>query len=1011
MKLMKTYTSLILSMFFLIGGTIFAQQKQITGTVTSSGEPVPGVSILLKGTSSGVSTDFDGNYTISANNTDTLVFTYIGYLSQEVVVGNTSTVDISLVASTEQLEEIVLIGYGSVKKKDLTSAISTVKGEELSKRIVTNIQDALAGQLPGVQVSSNGGKPGASSTITIRGISTLGNNTPLYVVDDVPLDDINFLSPQDIESVQVLKDASASAIFGSRASNGVIIIRTKQAKTNKVIISFDAYTGMQSVAKNPNLANATEYANILNGASINDGGGLIYSDPESLGTGTNWWNEITQNAPIYNGNLAISKATEDMKISSSISYQNQDGIIKGSDFSRVNARLNTEYKIRDNVTIGENFTFANSKTENGPDLVWNAHRLEPVTNPYLPEYEREGLNEFSIFSPTTTDVSNALGQLARTFNNTEYSRAVGNFYVNWEAIEDLTFKSQFSVYYSSWENNWFSPDYYIEETDKREINAVGRTHNNKLNTTWNNTVNYHKEIKDHSFNLLGGVILETQEEKSLYGTGENLPSNHEDLRYLDAATEGFYTSGNNEKYSLISYIGRGNYSYKSKYLLTATVRADGSSIFPDGNKWGVFPSVSAAWVASDESFMENVSWVNLLKTRVGWGQIGNDNRNTIPNDARLTTIGDEYYTSGDSQSLLLGTAPANVGNPDIKWEIVEDLNFGIDLGLFENSLNVNFDVYKRTTHDMLMAKSIPAYLGSGYDAQWANIGSFETKGIDLGISYKTDINKLKTSFTLNLSRYNATVVELADGEAIWSGNHQRLDNLTYTAEGQTPGLFYGFVTDGIFQNKTEINSHSDEYGNIIQPYAQAGDFRFKDLNGDGTLNDEDRKVIGDPTPDFSFGFNMQFEYNNFDLTMLFTGKYGNDMLNAANPYLMSGSGTYNSYAGLLNKAWNGEGSTNSQPRLSNDDPNQNFRYSDYYIEDGSFIRLTNLQLGYKLGDKLIENIGIAKARIYMSGENLFTATSFSGLDPDISGSATLSGVDWGHYPLPRTLSIGVNLSF
>ncbi|UMB52574.1 TonB-dependent receptor [Lutibacter sp. A64] len=1011
MKLMRTFTSLILSIFLLVGGTIFAQQKQITGTVTSSGEPMPGVSILVKGTSTGVSTDFDGNYTISANNTDTLIFSYIGFLPQEIVVANTSTIDVDLIASTEQLDEVVLIGYGSVKKKDLTSAISTVKGEELSKRVVSNIQDALAGQLPGVQVSSSGGKPGASSSITIRGISTLGDNTPLYVVDDVPLDDINFLSPQDIESVQVLKDASASAIFGSRASNGVIIIRTKQAKTNKVIVSFDAYTGIQSVAKDPSLANATEYAKILNAASLNDGGSLIYSDPESLGNGTNWWNEITQNTPIYNANLSIAKATEDIKISSSISYQDQEGIIKGSDFNRVTARLNTEYKLNDKVTIGENFTFANSKTKNGPDLVWNAHRLEPVTNPYLADYEIDGLNEYSIFSPTITDVPNALGQLARSYNDTEYSRAVGNFYVNWEAIEGLTFKSQFSVYYSSWENNWFSPNYYIEENDKLEVNSVGRTHNNKLNTTWNNTVNYQKEIDDHSINLLGGVILESQTEKTLSGTGENIPSNHEDLRYLDAATEGFFTTGNNEKYSLISYIGRGNYSYKSKYLLTATVRADGSSLFPDGNKWGVFPSVSAAWVTSDEDFMQNVSWISSLKTRVGWGQIGNDNRNSIPINARLTTIGNEYYTLGDDQQVILGTAPANVGNPSIEWETVEDMNFGIDLGLFNSSLNINFDIYKRTTHDMLMAKSIPAYLGSGYDAQWANIGSFETKGVDLGITYKKQINKLKTAFTLNLSSYDATVVELADGEAIWNGNHQRLNSLTYTAEGQTPGLFYGFVTDGIFQNETEINSHSDNAGNIIQPYAQPGDFRFKDLNGDGTLDDDDRQVIGDPTPDFSFGFNMQFNYNNFDLNILFTGKYGNDMLNALNPYLMSGSGTYNSYAGLLDKAWSGEGSTNSQPRLSNDDPNQNFRYSDYYIEDGSFIRLTNLQLGYNLDDSIIESLGLTRARVYMSGENLFTATSFSGLDPDISGSATQSGIDWGHYPLPRTINVGVNLSF
>lgn len=1008
---MKTFVPYIMGLLLLIISPSYAQQKTITGLVSADGAVIPGVSVLVKGTSKGAITDFDGNYTISAKNTDILIFSYVGYNPQEILINNQTSINVILEASLEKLDEIVLVGYGSVKKKDLTSAISTVKGDELSKRVVTNIQDALSGQLPGVQVSSNGGKPGSESTVTVRGISTLSNNSPLYVVDDVPLDDINFLSAQDIESVQVLKDASASAIFGSRASNGVIIIRTKQAKTNKINISFDGYTGLQTIAKNPDLASGNEYANIINTARINDGKSIIYDNPESFGAGTNWWDEITQTAPIYDANVSISKATEDIKISTGFSYQSQDGIIEGSDFSKWSIRLNTEYKIRKNVTIGENFTFANSNTNNGPSLVWDAHRLEPITNPYLPEYEQEGLNEFSIYSPTITDVPNALGQLARSFDDTAYYRTIGNFYVNWEIIEGLSFKSQYSIYFSSYENNWFAPDYYIEETDKRVINSVGRTHNNRTNTTWNNFATYTKDFGEHNLNVMGGIVLEAQIHKTLSAQGENIPSNHPDLRYLDAATEAYYASGNNEQYNLISYIARANYSYKDKYLLTATMRADGSSLFPDGNKWGVFPSVSAGWVVSDESFMENVNWISFLKARLGWGQIGNDNRNSIPVDARLTTIGNEYYTSGANQNLLIGTAPDNVGNPNIKWETVEDLNFGIDFALFENKLNMNFDVYKRTTHDMLMAKSIPAYLGSGYDAQWSNIGSFETKGYELGVTYKNQFNKLKTTFTLNLSHYKAKAKELADGEAIWDGNHQRLDDLGYTAEGQTPGSFYGYVTDGIFQNRTEINSHSDEFGNIIQPYAQPGDFRFKDLNGDGQLTDQDRTIIGDPIPDLSYGLTLKFDYTNFDLSLLFTGKYGNDMLNAANPYLMSGSGNYNSYAGLLDKAWDGEGSTNSQPRLSNDDPNQNFRYSDYFIEDGSFFRLTNLQFGYKLSDKIIENSGLSKARFYISGENLFTLTSFSGLDPDIGGRSTLSGVDWGHYPLPRIINIGVNLAF
>lgn len=1008
---MKTKKYLLIVLAMLLTGLMHAQKREITGTVSSGGEPIPEVSVLLKGTSIGVATDFDGNYAIEVQSGDVLVFSSIGFKSQEIVVGTDNIINIQLLEDSQDLDEVVLVGYGTVKKKDLTGAISTVKGEELTKRVTTNIQDALAGQLPGVQVQSSGGQPGSESTVTIRGISTLGGNTPLYVVDDVPLDDINFLSPDDIESVQVLKDASASAIFGSRASNGVIIIRTKQAKVDRFTVNLNVSGGLQSASKKPSLANSVEYANIINRSLENDGDSPLYANPNELGEGTDWWKEMTHSAPMSNVNLNITSGTEKIKISSGITHQYQDGIVKGSDFEKYSIRLNTEFKLGEKVTVGENFTYAQSETKNGPNSVWDVHRMEPVTSPYLPDYEQVGLNEFSIFSPTITDVGNPLGQLKRTFNEDLYSRIVGNFYINWEIIEGLSFKSQYNFYFSAYENNWFAPDYYIEETDKQDINSVGRTHNNRNNNTWNNILTYDKDFDKHHLNLMGGIVLESREHRTLYATGENIPSNHPDLRYLDAATEAFYTEGNNENYNLISYLGRVTYDFDDKYLLTATVRADGSSLFPEDNKWAIFPSVSVGWVVSNEDFMNDVDWVNQFKLRMGYGQIGNDLRNDLPNTAKITTLGDEYYTSGYGQNTLIGSAPDNVGNPNLKWETVEDFDIGIDLSLFESALGINFDLYSRTTKDMLMQASVPLYLGAGFAYPWANIGNFKTQGFDLGINYKHDFNEFKTSFTLNISHYKAEVVNLADGEAIWDGNHQRLDNLARTAEGMTPGMFYGYVSDGVFQNKTEINSHSDEFGNIIQPFAQPGDMRFKDLDGDGQLTDNDRTEIGNPIPDFTFGFTMKFDYRNFDLSALFTGAYGNDMLNAAKPYLMSGAGNYNSYSGLYDAAWDGDGSTNSQPRLSNNDPNQNFRYSDYYIEDGSYLRLRNVQLGYKLPETLIQKVGLTSTRFFITGENVFTATSFSGLDPDISGTATLQGVDWGHYPLPRIFNLGVNVAF
>jgi TonB-linked SusC/RagA family outer membrane protein len=1008
---MKTNFKFIIILTLLVFGSVFAQQKKISGIVSSNGELIPGVTILVKDKTTGTTTDFDGAFSILAEPTDVLIFSSIGFKKQEIPIGAQTDLNVELTVESEELEEVVLVGYGTVKKKDVTSAISTVKGEELSKRVTTNIQDALAGQLPGVQVQSNGGQPGSVSTVTVRGISTLNDNTPLYVVDDVPLEDINFLSASDIESVQVLKDASAAAIFGSRASNGVIIIKTKQAKTDRISINLNAYSGLQTVAQEPHLAGAEEYANIINTARTNDGNSPIYPNPEELGKGTDWWDQTTQTAPISDVNLNITTGTNTMKISTGLSYQDQDGIVKGSSFTRWTARLNTEFKLGEKITIGENFTYAKSNTVNGPNLVWDVHRLEPVTDPYLPDYEQVGRNEFSIYSPTITDVPNAIGLLARTFDETDYYRTVANLYLNWEILKGLSLKTQYSIYSSGYENNWFTPDYYIEETDRQDVNSVGRTHNNRTNSTWNNTLTYENIFENHSLNLMAGMIFEDQEHRTLYGTGENIPSNHPDLRYLEAATEAFFTAGNNENYSMLSYIGRLNYGFMDKYLLTATIRADGSSLFPEENKWGYFPSVSVAWVISNEDFLKDSEWVNLLKFRAGWGQIGNDNRNSIPVDARLTTIGNEYYTSGYGQNTIIGTAPDNVGNPDIKWETVEDINLGLDLTLFDYKLGINFDVFKRTTSDMLMAKTIPAYLGSGYNAQWSNVGSFNTQGFDLGLNYKESFTDFTMDFTVNISKYTAKVEKLADGEAIWDGNHQRLDFLSYTAEGETPGSFYGYVSDGIFQNRTEINSHSDEFGNIIQPFAQPGDMRFKDLDGDGELTDKDRTIIGNPVPDFNYGITLKFGYQNFDLSTLFTGSYGNDMLNAANPYLMSGSGNYNSYAGLFDSAWDGEGSTNTQPRLSNEDPNQNFRYSDYYIEDGSFFRLKNMQLGYTIAESISKKGGINQIRFYLSGENIFTVTDFSGLDPDIGGYATLQGVDWGHYPLPRIYNIGINMFF
>lgn len=1002
--------ALTILLFLFVSPVLLAQSQTVSGVVLSDQEPLIGVSVFVSGTNTGAFTDAEGAYTIKVNPDDTLVFSYIGYERLEEPVNGRQRIDVQLLPSAYQLDEVVAVGYGTVKKKGLTGAISTVKGEELAKRNVADVTQALQGTMAGIQVSSNSGAPGSGASVLVRGISTINDNTPLYVVDDMPLNDISWLNPKDIESVQVLKDASAAAIFGSRASNGVIIIETTKAKAGKLSIVFDGTTSIQQAAQAPPLTNGTEYARIANQAAANSGLEAPFSDPAAFGTGTNWWEQVTQTAPIHNYSLSINKGTEDLKVSTGFSYFNQGGLIKGGEYERLTLRLNTDLKVSDRIRIGQNFNLSKDVTVNGPNLVWDAVRAEPIIPVYLPEFEQNGRNEFSLFHPTTrTDLSNPMGALARNFDQTDYLRLVGNAYVIADLGHGFSAESRFGVFFSNWENNWFSPDYYIEPTDRLDVNQVGRSHNNRTNFNWNNLLNYTLDSETHRLKVTAGYTMESFEHRTLNGSGNAVPSNAPQFRYIEAATTAFWAQGLNERNTQASYLSRVEYSYKYRYLISASFRADGSSRFSEENRWGYFPAVSAAWNIQEEPFLKDVIWLSQLKLRAGWGQVGNQN---INNDALLTTLGRAVYVYGAGEALDIGAAPATVGNPDLRWEVVEDLNFGLDFGLFNQALSFTVDYFERKSKDMLMQVSIPAYLGAAFSTPWANVGSLDTRGIELTAAYQKQVNSdLSFNIRLNASRARSIMRELAFGEEIWSGNHQRLDLLTRTAEDQPAGAFYGWATDGIFQNQEEVINHTDEFGNHIQPLAQPGDFRFRDLNGDGRLDGNDRRTIGNPEPELTFGLNLSANYKAFDLFVLFNGTYGNDVLNALQPYTHAGNGVYNAYRGILFDAWSGEGTSNTQPRLAVRDDNQNFRYSDYYIQDGSFLRLRSAQIGYTIPSVLTQTVNIKQARIFVGGENLFTWTNYTGLDPDIGGSALERGIDWGQYPLPQVYMAGVNIVF
>ena len=1016
MKRISNTILFLLVSFACITDLIAQEKRTLTGQVMTEEGPALGANVVVKGTLTGTIANAEGNYSIEVSTGDTVVFSYVGYLTEELVIADQLTHNLILRPDVRELEQVVIVGYGEVKVKDLTGAISVVKGDKLETREAASVQEVLQGQLAGVQVMSVGGQPGSEATILVRGISTINNNNPLYIVDGSPVVDIEFLNPKDIESVQVLKDASASAIYGSKASNGVIIIKTKQARSGQLVITFDAAVGQESAARKAEMADAYEYTRIANLAAENSGQAPIYPDPDIFGAGTDWWDEVMQNGLVQNYNLSLSRGTEDFRVATGANYFNQEGILEGGGYKRYNFKLNTEFQLSPKIKVGENITLASSTTTNGPNVVWDVQLIEPITSVYRPEYEQEGLNEFSIYSPTTTDVGNPVAQIARSFYTTDYLRVVGNIFLEWDIIPMLQFRSQYNMYLSNWEDNWFGPDYYIELTDKRDVNSVSRAHNNRLNHIWENYFTFQKEISGHHITALAGFSMESFLHKTLYGEGEDTPNNSEALRFLSATTGNWQSvtwgSGgiqpSSEESTLLSYFGRLNYTFSDRYMLSASIRADGSSKFPEENKWGIFPAVSVAWVISQESFMESVNWLDQLKIRAGWGQVGNQFFSDV--NARYSRMGVYYTTMGANQDVVIGAAPSSIGNSLLRWETVEDINLGIDLTALNNKLVYNLDLFQRKSKDMILWTSVPGYMGFGYTQQLTNIGELDARGYEMSFKYRNVKGEFRYELGFNLSSVNTTINKLVQGESIQDGNHQRLDMLTTTIEGETAGTFYGYVTDGIFQNLTEINSHSDEHGNLLQPQAEPGDFRFLDLNNDGVLNDNDKQVIGNPEPDFTYGINGFAAYKGIEINLLITGTYGNDVLNAIRPYTATGEGYYNSEKGLLDRGWNGENSTNKQPKIKAVDQNQNFRYSDYYIEDGSYIRLKNIQLAYNFPEKLLSPIKIKKAKIYISAENVFTITAFSGLDPDMGGTPTVRGIDWGHYPLPKRFTIGLKLT-
>mgnify|MGYP000690392530 FL=1 len=993
-----------------------AQSVKVTGTVVdSNNEPVIGAYIKVKGSSKGAVTDLDGHYTIDADKNATLVISYVGMANQEEKIGNRSQINFVLKDDANDLNEVVVIGYGQVKKGDLTSSISAIKGDKLEKLSTGNVMNALQGQVNGVQISG-AGDPGASPRVIIRGVTTVNGSDPLYVVDGMPVGtNINFLNQNDIESMQVLKDASASAIYGTRASNGVILITTKKGKKGDAKFNVTATVGLQTLKKQ-NMADSQEYKKVFDARYTNDGNVSPFKG--SADTYTDWWKECINDVAVQqNYDLSFSGGNDKMIYSGSIGYYKQDSQYKVGQWQKLSARFSTEYNFNKIVKAGVDFTPRYEQWDDTPNLKDGSPNLmsaimamDPTTPVMRPESEWTS-NPYSNYERSHNNQEyNPVATVARLDSGGSEYGLLAIPYVSLTPIKGLTIKSAFGLNARFRRTDSFNVNFFIDNLEQNQNNNATRKMENWVDWNWTNTVNYMTTInKKHNINLMGGYTMERFQDYWAKSYSENIPNNDESLRYPSSGTKNPAATGTDSFTSLVSYLGRVMYNYAEKYYLTASIRVDGSSKFSKDNKWATFPSVSGAYRLTGEEFMKNQKVFDDIKIRAGWGKVGNQN---IDNSAYLSSIGTTTYVFGGTPNRIIGSTVSGIGNTNLKWETVEDWNVGLDLALLQSRLKITADYFEKTSHDMLMKKDNLLILGYPmWNGQmWENVGKMKASGWELGINWNDQIQDFTYGVGLNLSQVKNKAVKL-NGDYIWTGGFSG-DYIVRNAEGESLSQFWGYKTAGIFQNETEVKSYTNEHGESLQPNAKPGDLRFVDLNNDGVIDSNDKTHIGNPFPDLMVGLNLNAAYKGFDLVANFYGTFGNDIFNK-NIGRYAGTDGQNVYAGTYDKTWRTDNTGAEFPRLSVNDSNMNYkRVSDFFVEDGSYFRCKLLQIGYTLPKQWFNNK--LNLRLSFSAQNLFTITNYSGADPEAASmgkSVTEAGIDYTGYPNPRTFLFGLNMSF
>jgi len=1056
---------LLLAVAMSFSNGLYAQQKTIQGKITDVGKnPLPGVSIVVSGTTIGTVTDVDGGYSLSVPaESKSLIYSYIGMLTQEVAIEEKSTIDIVLKEDVVGLDEVVVVGYGTRIKEEITGSVSTVSADQLQQSAATSVMNRIQGQVSGVTVTSSN-RPGGDATVRIRGIGTINDSDPLYVIDGVPVGPGNNINPDDIESISILKDASSSAIYGTRGANGVILITTKRGQLNQApTINFSFKAGVKKASNQYDMLNTSEYADALwlmyknqgvAPAHLQFGSGnspvipdyivptagkegssdvnpalydyKTYGIAKANKMGTDWYNEIYQNGVTQQYDLSVAGGGKGGTYSFSGGYLDEQGILIYTDFKRYNFRMNSDAKINDWFKVGETvqaiFIDENGNLDNNGEgtPISEAYRAQPI----IPVYDIAG-NFAGSRAKEMGNAENPVAQLYRARNNNgKWARVIGSAYAELFLMKNLSVKSLLGYNWGQWNaKSYIIPNFEMSEPNT--VNGYNQDSNYSLLWNWTNTVNYNAIFNDiHKLNIVLGTEAIESNYQSLNASRRVYFSEDPKYMQLDSGEENKDNSGNQDQWSLFSQFGRVNYDLMGKYYLEASVRRDGSSRFSSANRYGVFPAASVGWAMTEEDFMASTTnWLDMLKLRLGYGVLGNDR---IGNYNSYTTFASNKYTAaydfnGTNTSAVTGFQPSSLGNEDVTWETTKTLDFGIDGLLFDRSLNFALDIWQRNTSNMLVQEPIPEVLGLA-TAPYVNIGEMKNTGFDLELGYNNTAfdGQLKYKVAATFSHYKNEITNLyGDPNKIQDAANERQMLYSRYAVGTAFPEFWGYVVDGIFQTDAEAAAYMP-FGTT--DYNQKGHFKYKDVNGrdadglltgkpDGKLDSDDRTWIGSPHPDFTGGLNIDLAWGAFDLNMFFYGSYGNEMINYVTRWI--DYGMFN--GGLSKKAlyesfgspYLGSNADATLPMLDYDINSQ--EPSSAFVQDASYLRMKNLQLGYTLPKALLNKAQIKNLYIYVQASNLFTITKYEGLDPEVNASGTYMGMDMGAWPTPRQIMFGVQL--